>query len=303
MNLNNRVIQKIDSKYVGDECIQMMMAYRKYLGLIGNGEVLYHDQANYELINKYLEDERRSQFPYSNIPTHVKRVGFRKFKVANQLLNFDTPYFRFSSEFSGICYAVKDDKNAYLVNDVLIPLQPRVTYFTREELEKLFDKKEGQLQLVLYNNKWGHSLIIPTQEEILESFKKDVINIYIESQNGYNAKKVLTSIVNNASSDSIIQDYQFCSDDILVVNSKGKDLSVSIVSLRYMNENCFKVISKDIPINKYTLEQIKSFSDKIILSIEPKIKLSLNPNITPKDIEDGKKMVKTIGGMYEATGE
>lgn len=303
MNLNNRVIQKIDNKYVGDECIQMMMAYRKYLGLIGNGEILYHDQPNFKLINKYLEDERKNQFPYSNIPTHIKRVGFKKFKVANQLLNFDTPYFRFSSEFSSICYAVKDNKNAYLVNDFLAPSQPTVTYLTREELENLFDKKEDQLQLILYNNKLGNSLIIPTQEEILASFKKDVINIYIESQNGYNAKKVLTSVVNHATSDSIISDYQFCSDDILVVNSKGKDLSISMVSLRYENENCFKMISKNIPINKCTLEQIKSFGNKIILSMEPKIKLSLNPNITPKDIEVGKKLVKTIGGINEKIGK
>ena len=43
-------------------------------------------------VNKYLEDERRKQFPYSNIPTHFSKIKFKKVIYTNQLLDFEKPY-------------------------------------------------------------------------------------------------------------------------------------------------------------------------------------------------------------------
>lgn len=295
-----RVIQKVDEKYVGKDCIQMMVGYRNYLVIFDNGENLYCDFPNCEYIHSYIEDERRKEFPYSNIPTHIKRVLFQKYKVANQLLNFNTPYFIFSSEFSRISYAIRDGENALFVNDFFPSFRVEEEYVTRKELEDFFGKNEDGLNCFYYNGNWCGSLIMPTQEDILIHFKQYMknhwVNKWIPQEGAYYdwQRNQLISIIENTTSNSIPKEYNFCTDDILMIKSKGKELFVSLVSIRYINENSYKIIKRIVPINHYTLEQIKEMNEKIVNANEPRISLSLNPNLTKEDIVEGAKLKRIL---------
>ena len=50
----------------------------------------------------------------------------------------------------------------------------------------------------------------------------------------------------------------------------------------------------DIPVTKYTLEQLKKLTPKLITAKEPAIPLGLNSNVSKKDIREAKKLVKSI---------
>lgn len=297
---NKRLIQRIDKKYVGEDCIQKMVGYKNYLAIFGNGENLYCDFPNWKFIHRYIEDERKNEFPYSNIPMHNERALFQKYKVANQLLNFNIPYFIFSSEFLSISYAIRDGENALFVNDFLHSRQiekyliREELYVTREELDAFFTSSKEEIKY-FYDKRWCNHLIIPTQEEIMYRFKKHIIEECIESQNMDNYyKNVLSFMVKEASSKYITDDFQFCIDDILMVKSKGKELSVSFVSIRFVSENCYKIIKRVVPIKLNTLEQIKGMNKKIVNANEPKISLSLNPNLTKEDIVEGAKLERIL---------
>lgn len=292
---NTRVIQRIDKKYVGEDCIQKMVAYRDYLAIFGNGEELYFDFQKYGFIHTYLEDERRKYFPYSNIPTHIKTYLLKKYKVANQLLNFDTPYFIFSKELTSILYAIRDGANALLVIDFFPSLRVEEKYVTRKKLDDLLASSEDELRCFYQNGQWSNSLKVPTQEEIMYRFKNHIVKECIETQNmGNYYKNILTLMVEDASPKYITEDFQFCIDDIFMLKSKGKELSVSFVSIRFVDEDCYKIIQKVVPVNHYTLEQIKEMNEKIIDADEPKIKLSLNPNLTQEDIIEGAKLERVL---------
>jgi len=59
MAFNSEIIRKVDKCYVGDDCVQVMTGYRGCMLLLGPDQILYHDQANCDYINKYLDDERK----------------------------------------------------------------------------------------------------------------------------------------------------------------------------------------------------------------------------------------------------
>ena len=69
-----QIIRRIPKHYVGDGFVQYMVAYKQSLTILNKNTILYHHVAgNLVLTNKYLEDRRRNQFPYSNITTHCSK--------------------------------------------------------------------------------------------------------------------------------------------------------------------------------------------------------------------------------------
>lgn len=100
MEKSKEYVQKIKSHYVGNDCVQVMIPYQNALTIVSPDGMLYHHTPESRIyVNKYLEDERRKQFPYSNIPTHYSRILFKKFAYTNQILDFDKPYIRIGEWF------------------------------------------------------------------------------------------------------------------------------------------------------------------------------------------------------------
>lgn len=93
----SNIIQKIDKKYVGSDCVQVMFKHNHGLVIIKDKQIVFcdlpHDSTNeFGYINKYLQDDRRHQFPYSDLPEHNEVIEADLYVVVNQLLEYDSIY-------------------------------------------------------------------------------------------------------------------------------------------------------------------------------------------------------------------
>ena len=61
----------------------------------------------------------------------------------------------------------------------------------------------------------------------------------------------------------------------------------------WFNGKDYKVNIYDIPVTKYSLEQLK-YVPKINIAREPRIPLRLNPGVSRQDVKEAKQMVKAL---------
>ena len=248
----SKVVQKIESHYVGDDCIQVTVPYINTIIILNKDGIIYsHKNGSHALINKYVEDERRKQFPYSNIPTHYSRIGlFGKMNYTNQLLNFEEPYIRIGDGVIIESFAVKDKNEALLINNILTS-DNRSISVTRKESEEVFS-----------NSTTGKE-------------KKHIIFLNDESMN--------------------IGEFDFLDGvKAIILKSNGSDISMQYVRAYYVSLDNIKIDIADIPVNKYTLEQLKYLLPMITKTKEPRIPLKLNPGVSREDIQEAKQMIKTL---------
>ena len=141
-NMNER-IQRIDSYYVGNDCVQVMFPFRDTISIISQNGILFHYKPGSSVyVNKYLEDERREQFPYSNIPMHYARIRGKKYTYTNQLLDFDKPYINISDGGIEENYVVKDNNEALLVTNVNETVNYHTVHMTFEEFLRFTGKHD-----------------------------------------------------------------------------------------------------------------------------------------------------------------
>ena len=141
----DEMVEKMHSHYVADDYIQIMLAYHNYLLLFGNNDLMYfrnfiesHPSISEGSRNVYLDDERKNNFPYSQIPEHIERVLlFRKLNFVNQILDFEKPYIRINDGFITKMTAFKDGDEAIVHTKILNGklCDKRTKRITREELE------------------------------------------------------------------------------------------------------------------------------------------------------------------------
>ncbi len=311
----NEVMQKIESCYVGEDCIQTTMRYKKSLTIVSKDGILYHFVQGHPFhINKYLEDERRNQFPYSNISTYNYRTLLSKWKCVNQLFNFEEPYIRIVDGQLIESFALKDKHDALLIKNGLQPYES-TEYKTREELEKMFEKpmEENRNLYVMRLDgtfyKEDNPLLLPSEEKIVEWTRRTLMeelevykkygNIY--KYNSYNYFSPYTleffeNSINNLTIENIPENIAFTDDNILLIKTNGQDIIIQIVSIRLIKQDCYKVKITDMPITKYNLEQLKSLSPRIVTTKRPKIPFRWNPEVPKEDIHKTKKLLKMKQG-------
>lgn len=121
MKRTNEIVQKINHWYVGDDCVQLMVPYKNSLTILNKDGILYHHKDGSEnSINCYVNDERRKQFPYSNIPIHNSKLGlFDKCHYTNQLFNFEQPYIRIGDYHLIESYAIRENNEALVMNRIM----------------------------------------------------------------------------------------------------------------------------------------------------------------------------------------
>ena len=135
MGYGQEIVQRVEGQYVGEDCLQIMIPYNKSLNLMSTDGIQFHYAPKDFFINKYTEDERRLQFPYSNIPIHyTNNSQLGKITHVNQLLEFEKPYLLICD---GVCreiYAIKNGEEA-LVADSIVPSDTTVISMTYDELK------------------------------------------------------------------------------------------------------------------------------------------------------------------------
>lgn len=310
----SEIVQRVNSWYVGDDCVQMMIPYKSAITILNkDGIVYYHKEGSEIFVNNYVNDERRKQFPYNNIPTHYSKflIG-GKFHYTNQLLEFEQPYIRVNDGHIIESYVIKDNNEALAVNKIM-PIVKETSFKTREELEKMFEQpsKENEHLYYLYvngtmprNNDFGLS----SEEEIFDyikgQLKKNVADFreYVSNNpttmvgNYLRENAFFLDFVEHNINQFDLKDYKLNlqlnnGNTILLVRTNGIDISIQGVDVYFITCDQYRVDTYDIPVTKYTLEQLKYLTPKLAKTKEPKIPLKLNPGVSKEDIKMGKQLI------------
>lgn len=311
----NEVVQKINSWYVGKDCAQVMVPYKNAITILDrNGIVYHHKEGSYVFINKYITDDRRKIFPYHSIPTHYTRFVDGKYQYTNQLFDFGQPYIRINDGNLIESYVVKDKREALLINKVM-PIVKKTTFKTREEIEEIFRQptKENEQIYYLYTSgamSHNNEFVISSEQEIFDYVKKqlskniDDFRKYMETEpesyvsRYFDVNNFFLQFIEKSINKLDLNDYKMNvrldNETILLVKTNETDISIQGLDIYFIVPNYYKVDSYDIPITKYTLEQLKYLTPKIYKTKEPKISLKLNPGITKEDLNREKKLVKKL---------
>lgn len=313
MQKTNELVTRLTPHCIGENCVQVMVPYKHSLTHLNKDGILYHFiPDSYLHINKYIEDERRKQFPYFNIPTHREKLGYHILNYTNQIFNYDEPYISIGDGHIVESYVVKDGNSALMLTKKLNETD-RISYMTRMELEKLFQKSSDDEQLYTMNLGGGfyeedYSIEIPSEETILscaktqlmknlEEYKKSILpsdRSILPKPFNESGVNLLENCINNMSVDCLLENTKFINDDIVVVRVKNKDISINVYSIRFIKPENYKVSISDVPVTKYTLEQLKFLTPKINLLKDTKISTRLNPGILKSEIKDAKRLAKTL---------
>lgn len=312
----NEIVQRVNSWYVGDDCAQLMIPYQNAITILDRNGIVYHHKEGSEVfINKYITDERRKQFPYHSIPTHYTKFFDGKYQYTNQLLDFEQPYMRINDGSLIESYVVKDKSDAILISKIM-PIVKKTTFKTREELEEIFKQPTEENEQIYYiyingtmpqNNELG----IASEEEIFnyikEQLSKNVADFreYMGNEPDSTVSRYLKrndfflKFIEKNIDKLDLNDYQMNlqlidGKSILLVRTNGTDISIQGFDIYFIAPNHYKVDTYDMPITKYTLEQLKYLSPKIAKTKEPKIPLKLNPGITKEDLKREKQLIRQL---------
>lgn len=313
MKKTNKFVQKIKNHYVSDDCVQVMIPYQDTLTIINQDGILYHHKPGSSVyINKYLEDERRKLFPYSNIPTHYSRIFFKKITYTNQILDFEKPYIRIGNGFWLESYVVKDNNQALLISVINQP-DERIEHMTYDELLKFIGKSNNNDEEEIYYVSLSGALpinnkeVIPSKEEIhnyirkslsenVTDFKREIsepessVGRYLRDNPWF--IEYVDQNLKNIDYSSIDFNYKV-DEPMLIVRINNGNITIQGVEIIFVKEDDYKVNIYDIPVTKYSLEQLKGVP-KINITREPRIPLRLNPGVNKQDIKEAKQMIKKL---------
>ncbi len=293
-------VKRIESHYVGNDCLQIMTPYQLKNGftMLNADGMTYHYKPNSNLfINKYTSDERRKQFPYSNIPNHKSRVGLKKLEYANQLLDFNKVYIEIKNGIIIETFAIKDGDEGLVATKLILPNQ-EVKYMNRDEIMELF--KSGNVGLFSFDGGYySHGLELVTEERILEWYKEQLIARRKQEQNYYHGDGTSSEIteffyksLNRMTIDDVPSDISLHNDIILISTENGEINSVKAIQVKFMGVDNYKVEIYDFPITVYSLEHMTKLEQTSSRKTsEPKFPKSLNKAIDKQEIKQARQLV------------
>ena len=303
----SEILFKINDYYTKDDCMQIMLYYKKNLTFMGkykgDQRIMYNhlvDFVDLEKPNLYLYDDRRTGFPYGNIPTHFERVGLLgRFIATNQIINYEEPYISFIDDKIVKHTGFKDGNDFYLHNKILRidDLDPSfVKTVSKEEVEKYiktgyldgFDNKDYKNVLLsdrasfFYRNELqsDESIAIEQQVEML-----NIINNHIISNHD---RKLLVSAVTQL--ENVVLPYEY-DPHILIKFGNDGSLKIEEFIFKYKGHGEYELCITNIPVTKESLTKIKSdvMLPKIKMHREPNVSLRLNPNVTREQLEEAER--------------
>lgn len=253
--MSKQKIIKLDNSDVKRTYLKLLLEYKKNLLLYGNGEIIFHDEENYELVNKSLIDKRRKSFKNRDFEIREKH-GFNARKQVSQIIDFDKFYFMMKDDNTSSLLAFREENESFVVSDSLVSKDIKKRYMTRDELSTYLSRTN---QLIRYNGVWTKKLDVPSEKEILNSFKNYVEREYVENESDEEKKSVLSSLIRNASIESISRGFVFMEDNFLLIHDDN-DMSVSYITTKYEGHDWFRVDSRYISLNKQSLMKLRETS-------------------------------------------
>lgn len=293
-------IQRIPSHYVSSDCIQIMIPhFNGGITILNSDGMTYHYKPNSHLfVNKYISDERKNQFPYSQIPIHQSRVRGKKVEYINQLFDFNKVYIEIANGIIKENYVIKDEDETLLATKYIIPDQKSTKFMNREEVEQLINSANGGV----YSSDggyWRDFLSMPINEKILNRYKEQIIERRKKEQSFYdNVDKELTEYfyksVNKLTIDDVPEGIVL--EDVILVFVEGNEIkSIKTIIVKFMGDDSFMVEFYDFPITIYGLQHMKQIEQTSSKKApEPKILRHLNSKISSEDVKKEKKRVLSL---------
>lgn len=292
-------IQRIPSHYVGEDCIQIMIPHiNDAITILNSDGMTYHYKPNSEFfVNKYISDERKEQFLYSQIPTHKDKKDGKKIEYINQLMDFNRVYIKISDGLIVERYVIKDGDEALLATKTIMPNKNNVI-MNRRELYDLFATANGGLYS-FNGTKWESAGIV-SDEKVLEWYKKHLISIREQEErfrNGSNpTDKTLTEFIYRSIEKLTPADVPLKPTllDNMILVSIGENEIKSIRSLivKFESQDKYDVEIWDFPITIYSYEHMKYLEQtNLVETKEPIISASLNPQIDSNVMKKVKRFV------------
>lgn len=254
-------INIINSPYVNEDEAMVMVPYKDNLTIVSQDGVLYsHKEGSNKVINEYIIDPSKKTFPYHNITSHYERDGFHgKIKYVNQILKYNQPYLKVCDNVAIENYLIRNNQHAYIFSQVLFG-EKHSSYLTRKELELLYTNFRGDQKYIIH---LGNDCDNPMDKEELPS--------EIELLNDYD------------------EEYYVKHGNAVIIQFVDEKIYAEYVKPVYIGENSYYVSFIDLPINKYSLNQLKELALNVNEIKKPKIPLYLNPNLSGKTIIKAKK--------------
>ncbi len=296
-------ISRIPSQYVSENCAQIMIPYSKTITLLNKNGIIFNQGTNYNFINLYLENELRKIVPYNNIPNHITRQGlFGRTNLSNQILNFDEHYLSISDGLPIDRYIIKDNETA-LIMTKLLPCEikdesqyiNKYELMTREKLDSLFKPSNENEKVYLLTSQGdlyhSENMGYYDEEKLLEQEKEKYIE-QLENAEHHFAKDTLEFLTTKIKNMELSDLHNLPLPPLCyIVKIDGTNIKIKLIYTELIKSNRYMVTIKNVPLNKYVLEQFKYMAEEIIEVKEPKISTRLNPGITKKDIAEAKEMV------------
>lgn len=299
----DEMVAKMHSHYVADDYIQIMLAYRDYLLLFGNNDLMYfrnfiesHPSISEGSRNVYLDDERKNNFPYSQIPEHIERVLlFRKLKFVNQILDFEKPYIRINDGFITKITAFKDGDEAIVHTKILngklcdektktITREELETYLKTGSLEQLDENEYEDTSIFDMNGKLYNPRLELEQKWIDE--EKERLSRIIDESDRYkeSTKNELQRAISTLDDISPF----VLTPKIMIKFKQNGEVKIDAFVVKYLERGKYKIALADLPVTMESLSMIKSKAELPVIKTmkEPKISLSLNPNVTKEQLQE-----------------
>lgn len=297
----NEFLVRVNESYVNDYYLQLMLAYKKFMFLFGNNSVMYYNnQSNDDKpINKYLNDDRKTRFPYSSIPEHIEKVSlFNKMIFVNQILDFEKAYISINDGFITKMTTFKDNEGAIVHNKVLCinNLTKNATIVSRTELESYLktgslsskDEKE-YIKLYIVSNKYACFLKneLESEQKLISDEKNRLIDLIALKFKNDTRRELIKAVLRL----DVIEPFVVCEELMVKITPTG-DIQLEIFNIKYLGRDRYELSISPIPVTKESLDVIKANAmlPKINLTRNPKINLHLNSNITLEQANKEKKL-------------
>lgn len=299
----DEMVVKMHSHYVADDYIQIMLAYHNYLLLFGNNDLMYfrnfiesHPSISEGSRNVYLDDERKNNFPYSQIPEHIERVLlFRKLNFVNQILDFEKPYIRINDGFITKITAFKDGDEAIVHTKILngklcdektktITREELETYLKTGSLEQLDENEYEDTSIFDMNGKLYNPRLELEQKWIDE--EKERLSRIIDESDRYkeSTKNELQRAISTLDDISPF----VLTPKIMIKFKQNGEVKIDAFVVKYLERGKYEIALADLPVTMESLSMIKSKAELPVIKTmkEPKISLSLNPNVTKEQLQE-----------------
>lgn len=218
----------------------------------------------------------------------------------NQILDFEKPYIRINDGFITKITAFKDGEEAIVHTKILneklynhrtktITRQELENYLKTGSLEQLDEEEFEDISIFDMNGRlYNHRI---ESEQIWIQQEKDRLTRIINENNEYRESTKIELRRAIANLDEI---EPFTITQIAMIKFKSNGgIKIDCFTIKYEERGKYKITIANLPVNMESLSMIKSKSELPVIKPlkEPKISLSLNPNVTKKQLQEEKAKI------------